>query len=506
MSEVDVTNDASINISGNKDIGNPCFQCRGSGVVSKKHKNENPLRKEQKQGKWLHVKQCCPSCSGSGSICRSRRTNSDGSYRKKRVTKSYPSFSAPGPMPASLTSTCSHLQPGPDEELSYLVGNWKIFQKLDRHRYSTDDLCTSYYACLAMKQLGYESPLMLDIGCGLGSVLMTNAWQFPSALSCVGIEAQLDRYECALRTVEYNVGRTACAGDGGRDGGGGRDIRVIHADLREASPEAQAVCEAHHHQGFDLVTGTPPYFPPATGVTPGCEESSGCLFELRGGVEEYCRAAARYLRRPGGGGSAGAGAGDRGGDDVSESSSGDGDSSSVRTTTTTTTTTSCSKSSSRCSDGDQQHASSETSCSSSSSALPSVFAVCNTALASARVYSGCHAAGLSVVKRIDVVPRAGKPPLFNVFITVANEWLERDAQAAVPLFPPLRAASISSHSAPLDASVCPGAYRVEGSLRGEEVEVLTVRELDGQHSVEYQDILRHLGKPTSRDREVYDVT
>jgi tRNA1(Val) A37 N6-methylase TrmN6 len=169
--------------------------------------------------------------------------------------------------------------PGPDEELSYLAGNWKIFQKLNRHRYSTDDLCTSYYACRTMRSLGYENPLMLDIGCGLGSVLMTNAWQFPKGI-CVGIEAQRDRYDMALRSVEYNIGE-----DEGR-------IRVINADLREVSEEARGVCAAHHQCGYDLVTGTPPYFPPTTGATPGCLESAGCLFELRGGVEDYCRAAA----------------------------------------------------------------------------------------------------------------------------------------------------------------------------------------------------------------------
>lgn len=69
------------------------------------------------------------------------------------------------------------------------AGRWKIFQKIDRHRYSTDDLVTSWVACNESKRLGYISPNMLDIGCGLGSVLMCNAWQLPTA-RCIGIEFQ----------------------------------------------------------------------------------------------------------------------------------------------------------------------------------------------------------------------------------------------------------------------------------------------------------------------------
>lgn len=421
--------------------GNPCFQCRGKGIVSKKRKNENPNRKIEKQGKWLHVDERCPSCSGTGSIKRTRRTNSDGSYRKKVLTKSYPSFVAPGPHPA-----CPHLQPGPDEELSYLAGNWKIFQKLDRHRYSTDDLCTSFYACQTVRLLGYESPLVLDIGCGLGSVLLTNAWQLPSA-TCVGIEAQRDRYELAVRSVEYNTG-CAVAGQAER-------VKVIHGDLREVNPVAERKTETETvHLGYDLVTGTPPYFPPATAAATCCVESSGCLLELRGGVEEYCQAAKRSLRAPG----------PRGKDEK-----------------------------------------------------PSVFVVCNTALASARVYSGCSAAGLSVVRRVDVVPRQGKPALFCVFVAVLDEWLEVDACKEVSVFPAL--APRTDGEGGLDVTVCPSEYRVLGSVRGEVVETLTVRERvshseadhhkrrlgGGGHTLEYQRILRHLGKPCSEDREEYDL-
>jgi hypothetical protein len=55
---------------------------------------------------------------------------------------------------------------------------------LDRHRYSTDDLVTSWYACQHTQLYGYnneDSLNVLDMGCGLGSVLLSNAWQLPNS-------------------------------------------------------------------------------------------------------------------------------------------------------------------------------------------------------------------------------------------------------------------------------------------------------------------------------------
>ena len=46
---------------------------------------------------------------------------------------------------------------------------------------------------------------------------------------------------------------------------------------------------------FDIVTGTPPYLPLGTASVPRREEQPGCHLELRGGIEDYCTAAARAL-------------------------------------------------------------------------------------------------------------------------------------------------------------------------------------------------------------------
>mmetsp|Transcript_12861 Transcript_12861/g.19338 ORF Transcript_12861/g.19338 Transcript_12861/m.19338 type:complete len:446 (-) Transcript_12861:147-1484(-) len=402
---------------------NLCFSCKGNKVKIKREKYEK---------KWKKVERPCRTCSGTGVIHRKL------TKKRKKVVKSYPSFVAPGPYPVGDESSPLYAL-REDEELSYLIGNWKIFQKLGRHRYSTDDLVTSYFAMQEARALGYESPTMLDMGCGLGSVLLCNAWFFPESL-CVGIEAQYDRYEQANRSISFNVGEFPVHQT---------RVRVLQGDLRvndllELQPT-----------GFDVVTGTPPYFNPNLLGQPGCKETAACLFEVRGGVEEYCAAAARHLRRP-------------------PTSSND-----MKVLPAASIP-----------GEDTPHA---------GKFLPSMFFMVNTALASSRVYQGCAAAELSVVKRLDVIPRAGKPPLFCVFAIVSNDWLEYSAEC-FPALSPYRPEDLPNYAAGKPPS------RVSGSFRGEAVETLVVRQEDSNHTQEYIEVLRALGKPSTADREKYDVT
>jgi tRNA1Val (adenine37-N6)-methyltransferase len=46
---------------------------------------------------------------------------------------------------------------------------------------------------------------------------------------------------------------------------------------------------------FGLITGTPPYFPPGTGLESDNIQRGPCRFEHRGGVEAYCAAAVPHL-------------------------------------------------------------------------------------------------------------------------------------------------------------------------------------------------------------------
>ena len=58
----------------------------------------------------------------------------------------------------------------------------------------------------------------LDLGCGIGSVLMMVAWQFPNA-TCLGVEAQTLSASMARRSLQYN--------------GADDRVKVILKDLRE---------------------------------------------------------------------------------------------------------------------------------------------------------------------------------------------------------------------------------------------------------------------------------
>lgn len=50
-----------------------------------------------------------------------------------------------------------------------------------------------------------------------------------------------------------------------------------------------------------------------------------------------------------------------------------------------------------------------------------VFIVCETSLEIERTYAAAAAAALRVIARVDVVPKAGKPPLFSVFVMCAPD-------------------------------------------------------------------------------------
>jgi tRNA1(Val) A37 N6-methylase TrmN6 len=63
-------------------------------------------------------------------------------------------------------------------------------------------------------------------------------------------------------------------------------IDVRHADFREIDFGGEQ---------YDLITGSPPYFPLDAGVLPDDPQRRACRFEERGGVEAYVEAAARAL-------------------------------------------------------------------------------------------------------------------------------------------------------------------------------------------------------------------
>jgi tRNA1Val (adenine37-N6)-methyltransferase len=150
-----------------------------------------------------------------------------------------------------------------------LVGAWRWYQRLRGHRASTDDVVTAW---MAVHLAPGRPARYLDLGCGIGSVLLLTAHRLRPGYS-LGVEAQAQSALLARRSVEELPEPPA--------------IAVERLDLREITAE--------RHGLFDLVTGSPPYFPVGTGVLSGDAQRRACRFELRGGVEAYCEAAARVL-------------------------------------------------------------------------------------------------------------------------------------------------------------------------------------------------------------------
>ncbi len=182
---------------------------------------------------------------------------------------------APGPQPRGAAGE-PDLVPSEEEDLSFLTGDFRIFQRRIGHRWSMDDFVTADVALQEAAALGNVQDA-LDLGCGVGSVLMMVAWGLPDA-RLLGVEAQEVSMAMARRSVRYN-------GIAGR-------CEVRHGDLRDAS-----VIEAG--RTFRLVTGTPPYFPPGHGTVSAKIQKEPCLFETRGGIEAYCERARAHLA-PGG--------------------------------------------------------------------------------------------------------------------------------------------------------------------------------------------------------------
>ena len=123
-------------------------------------------------------------------------------------------------------------------------------------------------------ELGADASRVLDLGSGIGSVGMIAAWRLHGA-RVVTIEAQEDSVRLARKSAAYN----------------GLESRyeIRHADFRGA--DALDASEQ-----FDLVLGSPPYFPIGTGVEGGHPQKVACRFELRGDIADYARIAARHAR------------------------------------------------------------------------------------------------------------------------------------------------------------------------------------------------------------------
>jgi len=160
-----------------------------------------------------------------------------------------------------------------DETLDAISGHFKLFQLRDGHRFSTDDVLTAWYGT----SWAPSARRVLNLGSGVGSVGMIAAWRLPGA-RLVTIEAQEQSVRLARKSATYN---------GLKDR---YEIRL--ADLRSAAAFAR-------DEQFDLVLGSPPYFPPGSGIESEHPQKVASRFEMRGDVRDYARVAGERLA-PGG--------------------------------------------------------------------------------------------------------------------------------------------------------------------------------------------------------------
>jgi tRNA1(Val) A37 N6-methylase TrmN6 len=175
-------------------------------------------------------------------------------------------WAKPGPIPPGLASGVaveSH------ETLDAISGRFRLFQLRDGHRFSTDDILTAWYGTSWCP----TARTALDLGSGIGTVGMICAWRLPGA-RFVTVEAQAESVVLAKKSAQFN-GLT-------------ERYEIRFGDFRDAGsirPDEQ----------FELITGSPPYFPPGTGVESEHPQKLACRFELRGTVADYCATAAKHL-------------------------------------------------------------------------------------------------------------------------------------------------------------------------------------------------------------------
>ncbi len=151
------------------------------------------------------------------------------------------------------------------------ASGWLIAQRKNGHRHSIDDVLTAWYA------LEVSPPVAeyLDLGTGIGTVGLLTLWGLGPAARLTCVEAQAISYRLLQANLEANGLRAR--------------VDCSHGDLRHLALR----------RTFPLITGSPPYFPPGSGVLPQDAQKAHARFELRGDVTDYARTASAHLAESG---------------------------------------------------------------------------------------------------------------------------------------------------------------------------------------------------------------
>ena len=166
------------------------------------------------------------------------------------------------------------LQAGSGESLDRLSSVRMVLQRTAGHRSATDDVLAAW--CAWSSAPGART--FLDLGCGHASVSLYLTSVLQDARG-VAVEAQELSASLARRNVRLNALEDR--------------VTVHKGDLREL--DAERLRALGGPVEFDLVTGTPPFMPLGSGLLSKDPQRAAARFELRGGIEDYCAAAARTL-------------------------------------------------------------------------------------------------------------------------------------------------------------------------------------------------------------------
>jgi tRNA1(Val) A37 N6-methylase TrmN6 len=175
-------------------------------------------------------------------------------------------YAKPGPSPEP-----DHQPPPPEPEetLDSISGFFWLYQLRKGHRFSTDDVLTAWYGttwCPSVRSI-------LDLGSGIGTVASIAAWRCPGA-KVVTVEAQAESVRLARKSAAQNR-------------------LTDRMDIREGDFRNPEMLRADER--FDLVLGSPPYWPLEDGIQSEHSQKVACRFEVRGDVADYCRVAAAHL-------------------------------------------------------------------------------------------------------------------------------------------------------------------------------------------------------------------
>ncbi len=151
------------------------------------------------------------------------------------------------------------------------AAGWLIAQRKGGHRHSVDDVLTAWYALQVSPRVAEH----LDLGTGIGTVGLLTLWGMDPEARLTCVEAQEISYRLLQSNLDFNGLRAR--------------VDCSHGDLRDLDLRRE----------FPLVTGSPPYFPPGSGVIPQDSQKAHARFELRGDVGDYAKAAVKHLAADG---------------------------------------------------------------------------------------------------------------------------------------------------------------------------------------------------------------